>query len=281
MNFNLTSSEEIIARVMRDFDINNINWKASGYDWIADAMRAINAWFAFETKVDVPFTVCNHKVEFPCDLIELLHVHYCGHKLPIGRRDKSVHCRPQITCGEIQNDLFNYEKIVEVKNLMDNLNALQLLYQGNPTTNLADRIAELTQQITNYSIPYAVSQSSRTYFEYYNLNPGVIETSFESGIINLTYTGAVSDDNGMPLIPDVYEFKEALAWYIVSRILLRGYEHPVIKWETANTEWENFKRRARNQVKMPSIDRMDALVKMWTNPLFNRHINRLHTYEAH
>lgn len=267
---------------MRDFRVNNINWKASGYDWIADGMKAINAWFAFETKNDIPFTVCNHKVEIPCDLIELIHVYHKGHKLPIGRRDKRIHCRPQITCDEVESDLTNYEKIREVKRLLDNLHSLQAIYDAQPTDELADRIAELTSQVANYSIPYAVSRTSRRMFEYYNLNPGVIETSFEHGTIHLTYTGAVSDENGLPLIPDVYEFKEALAWNIMMKLLAGGYEHPVFKYADAEIRWLMFKREARNKVKMPSIDRMDALVKMWTNPLYGRPLNRLnHLYEAH
>lgn len=270
MEFNLTSSDEVIARVMRDFRVNNINWKASGYDWIADGMKAINAWFAFETKRDICVQVYNHKAIIPCDLIELIHVYHRGFKLPIGRKDRKVHCRPQTTCDDVQSDITNYEKIREVKTLLDTLYSIQALYQAEPTDDLAEQIATLTQQIANYSIPYAVSRTSRHMFEYYNLNPGVIETSFESGEIQLTYTGVVSDENSLPLIPDVYEFKEALSWTIMERLLLGGYEHPVIKWEIADVRARELRRAARNKLKMPSLDKMNELVKMWTNPMYNR-----------
>jgi len=73
MNYNLTSTNEIIARVMRDFKVDNINWKASGYDWVADGMSAINAWYSFETK-EKKITTCNYKAPYPCDLIELIGV---------------------------------------------------------------------------------------------------------------------------------------------------------------------------------------------------------------
>lgn len=270
MEFNLTSSDEIIARVMRDFKVNNINWKASGYDWIADGMKAINAWFAFETKKDIPVQVFNHKAVIPCAMIELIHVYYKGCKLPIGRKAERMHCRERLTCDAVESDITNYEKIREVKALLDNLYSLQAIYDAEPTDELAARIAELTNQVANYTIPYAISRNSRRMFEYYNLNPGIIETSFECGTIYLTYVGAMSDSNGLPIIPDVYEFKEALAWTIMERILLGGYEHPVIKWDIADVRARELRRAARNKLKMPSLDKMDALVKMWTNPFYNR-----------
>lgn len=271
MEHNLTSSDEIIARVMRDFRVNNINWKASGYDWIADAMSSINAWFSFETKTkSIP--IFEHKGEYPCDLIELIGVRYKGLKLPLGKNIGRIPCQKLFDCHDVMMDITNYEKVKEVNYKIQQLADLQAQYDSTHDQDVLDHIVEITKQISNYTIPYAVSGYNNHGLHYYNLKPGAIETTFDFGEVELIYTGATSDENGFPLIPDVYEFKEAIAWYIISRLLLGGYEHPTINWQMADQKWERLRVAARNKLKMPSIDRMQALANMWTSPVFDRYL---------
>lgn len=265
----LTSSEEIIARVLRDFKPNNINWKASAYDWIADAMLAINSWYSFETK-EAPIQIFNHKGSYPCDLIELIGVKYKGYKLPLGKNIGRVHCQKLFNCNDVMMDITNYEKVKEVNQKIQYLAALQSQYDATQDPDILEEIVTVTKQISNYTIPYAVSGYNNHGLHYYNLQPGAIETTFDFGEITLIYTGATSDERGMPLLPDIYEFKEAIAWYIMSRMLLSGYEHPVINWQMADATWEKFKFKAKNKLKMPTLDRMQALANMWTSPVFNR-----------
>lgn len=265
----LTSSEEIIARVIRDFKPNNMNWKASAYDWIADAMLAINSWYSFETK-EAPVAIFNHKGAYPCDLIELIGVKYKGCKLPLGKNIGKIHCQKLFNCNDVMMDITNYEKVVEVNQKIQYLAALQSSYDATQDPTILEEIVTVTKQISNYTIPYAVSGYNNHGLHYYNLQPGAIETTFDFGEITLIYTGATSDDRGMPLLPDVYEFKEAIAWYIMSRMLLSGYEHPVLNWQSADERWEKFRFKAKNKLKMPTLDRMQALANMWTSPVFNR-----------
>lgn len=256
---------------MRDFRLNNINWKANGYDWIADGMSAINAWLAFETKTRT-VTVCNHFARYPCDLIELFAVGYKGMPLPLGKNLRGIHTSKNIlTCNDIQNDLFNYEKLKEMNYKVQRVTDLQEIYEANPDPEILDEIIQLNKEIGQYSIPYATNYRNNYGLEYYNLNkPGGLETTFESGCIEMTFIGAVSDEEGLPLIPDNYEFKEALSWFIISRLLSGGYTHPVHTYQFADAKWEHFKKAARNKMKMPSVDSMRAFANMWTRPTFDR-----------
>lgn len=269
MSFNLTSSNEIIARVMRDFRVNNINWKASAYDWIADAMSAINAWYSFE-HVEKDIEICGNKGHYPCNLVELYGVKYCGHKLPLGKNIAKIPCERLFSCHDVQMDITNYEKVKEVNSKIILLANLQQQYDATHDPGDLEQIVELTKQIANYTIPYVAYPHNRYGFHYYNLQPGCIETTFESGTVTLVYTGAVADKDGLPLIPDNFEFKEAIAWFIISRLIMGGYEHPIFGYELADNKWEHFKLAARNQMKMPTIDRMQALTNMWTSPVFDR-----------
>lgn len=271
MEYQLTSSNEIIARVIRDFRVNNINWKASAYDWIADAMLAINAWYSFKT-IEKDVKIESHKAHYPCNLIELIGVKHNGHKLPLGKNIAKVHSRRLFNREDVRMDITNYEKVWEVNAKIIELANLQQIYDAEHNPEDLDRIVELTKQIANYTIPYAAFPYNKYGFHYYNLQPGCIETTFEEGCITLIYTGSVSDENDLPLVPNVFEFKEAIAWFIMSRLLLGGYEHPVLNYEKADAKWEFFKLAARNKIKMPSIDRMQALANMWTQPVFDRHL---------
>lgn len=270
-NFKITSSEEIIARVMRDFRPNNSNWKASGYDWIADALLAINAWYSFETK-EHPVPIFNHKGQYPCDLIELIGVKYKGMKLPLGKNIGKIYCQRLFDCNDVKMDITNYEKVREVNGKIQLLASLQSQYDASHDEEVLEQIVELTKQISLYTIPYAVSGYNNHGLHYYNLRPGAIETTFSDGEVTLIYTGATSDERGMPMVPDIYEFKEALAWYIMSRLCLSGYGHPVINYAMADAKWEQFRFKAKNKMKMPTLDRMQALANMWTSPVFNREL---------
>jgi len=168
-------------------------------------------------------------------------------------------------------DIFNFEKLAEFNGKIEHLENLQQLLNADPgNAALAEEIVTLTKQLTLYTLPYAANYRNNNGLEYYNLNPGFVETTFEEGEITLIYTGAVSDIYGLPLVPDVFEFKEALAWHIMTRLLMGGYTHPVFTYEFADAKWELFQRKARNKIKMPSLDRMEALTNMWTSPVFNR-----------
>lgn len=269
MEFNLTSSNEIIAKTMRDFQVSTINWRASAYDWIAEAMQAINAWYSFETK-EKEVRIFEHKGNYPCDLIELIGVRYKEYKLPLGKNIGNIHCKKLFDCKDVMMDITNYEKVKEVNQKIQYLADLQSQYDGSHDPEILSQIVDLTKEISLYTIPYAVSGYNNHGLHYYNLKQGAIETTFSDGIVRLIYTGASSDENGLPIIPDVYEFKEAISWYIMSRLLLGGYEHPVINWQMADQRWEEYKHRARNKIKMPSLDRMQALANMWTSPVFDR-----------
>lgn len=99
--------------------------------------------------------------------------------------------------------------------------------------------------------------------ETYSLNPNYIHTSFKSGEIIVYYNGIATDEEGFPLVPDIYEIKEALSWYILMRMCLRGYKHPVVNFQLAETEWNKFYPRAQNSCKMPDIDGYDLFKRTY------------------
>jgi hypothetical protein len=71
------------------------------------------------------------------------------------------------------------------------------------------------------------------------------------------------------MIPDIYQFKEAAVWFIISRMLLGGYKlaDGRMTFDYADNRWEKFKRMAINRAKFPSIDQMETFRRMWVRAI--------------
>lgn len=107
--------------------------------------------------------------------------------------------------------------------------------------------------------PYSYSS------EYYKLQLDYLHTSFEEGELDLLYWKMPVDKEGYPLIVDNENYKEALYWYVMMKLIEAGYEHKVFDWRHCWEMWENvYLPRAIAEMKMPTGDDMDRLRKGWT-----------------
>lgn len=118
------------------------------------------------------------------------------------------------------------------------------------------------------------SGATRSTNETYLINGKYIQTSFESDYIALFYKAFPVDDDGFPMLPDMYEFNQALYWYIVMKLLEGGMKHPSgeIGWQVARKEWLRYCGQARAQSNMPDIGKAAHFRDMWVRltPNWNR-----------
>lgn len=115
-------------------------------------------------------------------------------------------------------------------------------------------------QLTNQTIG---QHTNENYF--YNINAGRVELEIPSGTAKIVYWKLPvewDDILGMwiPMIPDIPEVMENIAWYVLKIIIARGYVHPVYSL-TTNSElnnphlmWERTKRRAKNRANAMDVD---------------------------
>lgn len=100
--------------------------------------------------------------------------------------------------------------------------------------------------------------------ESFILEPGYIKTSFESDWILITYLGFALDDDNFPMVPDHYEYKQALYWYIIMKLLERGWDHPAgISWDIAEKRWLKYCTQARNKANMPDESKYEQFFESW------------------
>ena len=127
----------------------------------------------------------------------------------------------------------------------------------------------LTSHNTYLSIPHAPDKVRLD--KNFVITEDTIPTTF-----GFVYYSMPLDDNGMPLILDNEFVKEALPYFIIYKLSLGGYKHPVIDLETANNVWETKSHRARNNVNYPSIEDAIKMTQMMTNPYYDRILSYLH-----
>jgi hypothetical protein len=110
----------------------------------------------------------------------------------------------------------------------------------------------------------------------YKVNDGYIYTNFETGFIEIVYTGFATDDHGFPMIPDDQRFIEAVRWSLMEHL---DYK----KWRTAeisdkvyqhseqNRDW--YIASARSKASIPSLDKMESIKNMFLRmiPKINEH----------
>jgi hypothetical protein len=103
--------------------------------------------------------------------------------------------------------------------------------------------------------------------ESYSLNPGYIHTSFEEGEIIIYMIGVPLDCNNLPLLPDLFDYLDAVSWYIVSRLALRG--DVKFSFEDAEQRWETKRWEAKNRTDFPDIGDMEAFTRSWNSVLLD------------
>ena len=105
------------------------------------------------------------------------------------------------------------------------------------------------------------------------VNFNALRTNIQEANIIYVYHRIPKDEEGNLLIPDQDDVLEALPYFVISKLSLSGYRHPVISREEAEAKWAALYPRARNAVNFMSVEQRDRFSKMYTNPLFVDIIN--------
>lgn len=100
----------------------------------------------------------------------------------------------------------------------------------------------------------------------YKVNDGYIHCNFETGFIEVSYTGFVTDEHGFPMIPDDQRFIEAVRWSLIEHIDYKKWRvgeitDKVYHHSEQQREW--YIASAKNKANMPSIDQMESIKRMF------------------
>lgn len=256
--FKYVSSSAIISKVIRDLGVTDIN-KSDMVEWIGEAIQAIGTNGMKEESV-MFLEIANHVADLPSEVSEVVKV-YRNHKydsgdcvLPLEAAVEDEHSIEihDITCGcDIlpDEDLPRWTRRFERR--WEYLDWDVSPLRTNRFTPIALSSAILFSGITCDSINEGLPTCSG---DEYQLQNGVIKTSFPTGQVAIAYRHTPLDSDGYPMIPDLYSVQTAITHYISYKLFARmwyqGREGMSDKMQWADREYQFYVKQAKNDTWM-------------------------------
>lgn len=248
MLYKSCSIDEVIARVVRNTRIQDSSFIADLNEWIPEAMGYMRTKFVLKSTyadVDIVF----HKGKLPCDLEQLDAVEYNGRRLTVSNSVKNY--RTGHNLGNIVNDpLSNVTLFSSIIHSTPN----QTYYDQNNLMYSSD----IQPTIDNLNVEDNCELQPT---DWYGIEANFITTSFADGAVRLHYMARPSDENGLPLIPDNEDYKQAIYYYVRGMMIGAGFDDRAFKYEQCMQHFEIHARRAINQISYPTPDQREQVLK--------------------
>lgn len=249
------SFNSIVERVYKNAGYQTVNW-IDALDYIADVIRLIGVKDSYKT-------VTTNGLDGNPDPIQI--VDYRG-ELPIGVIQHLAARKIEVTDGKISafypmvysTDLFHQSQVKRMNSEIPEA----VLDTTEWTQGEDGEYTPTPLLVLGQSTAINMTETQYTY----RLNAGIIETNFEDGFVELTYSGFVTDCNGFPMIPDEVKFEKAVEWYIIERLDYKKWRKGEIPDKVYNHSQQQsswYIAAARSKGNIPSIDKMES----WKNAM--------------
>lgn len=115
-----------------------------------------------------------------------------------------------------------------------------------------------------------------------NLNFNYLTVSFETGELKIQYLAFPVDEEGLPLIPDLPEYRDALFWKVCYQLSIRGFAFRNSQMNDmifTKSMWNKACVKARAEANMPNADMLEMLKNNWLRfkPDLNQYAKRFRT----
>ena len=98
--------------------------------------------------------------------------------------------------------------------------------------------------------------------------------NFETGTVKIHYKSIPVDEDGFPLVPDDERLLDALSWFVMKRIILRGFKHPELDYKMCEQMWMKTYPMAQNSVKSVNSDERELIYRLWASMPLNKQANK-------
>lgn len=245
MTFRTCSIDEVVGRVLRNTRVQDSSYIQDMFEWIPEAMGQLRTRMELQAKyadVEINF----HKGKMPCGLYYLEAVEYDGKRLPYSSTSKHYQT------GHFINDKIQNGDISTV-------NTFTATIQSQPNTVTGNTMWNPVWSQDNAPIPADSHDKHPT--KWYSVEMDWITTSFADGMVRLYYWSVPLDENGLPLIPDNENYKQALYFYVRAMMIGAGYQDPVYRHQDLMQMFETYGRRAINEITYPTPDQKEQQLK--------------------
>lgn len=269
----LTTSKEIIAKIIADYDLKEDEIKITDIrEWIGEGMEKIGAVQQLEHKV-ANLKICDYQAKLPCDLYRLNQVAFsfengCGW-LPMRKVTNSFGIYKK--CGECDPKMLIQDNALLplVKNIFNLDNDKDALETLNSDQNIKQTLSALVNQYTVPSNNGRLIVGNPATFNtslQYSTKPGYITVNVPCGWVKVSYHAIPTDEDSMPMIPDLTSYKEALMYYIGTKLLYSKWIKGQVSNEiyyTIKRSWNFYRKQAYAEAMMPSTDEIRGIQNSW------------------
>ena len=278
INNRMVSAKVVVAKVIADLDLKESEIRISDIkEYILEGMLKIGAIQQYEHKVAVLPVNC-HQAALPCDLYKLGQVAFSfqnnGGWLPMRKATSSFGVQHD-TCIDRPCMLIPDAGLIPlVKNMFNLVSDREALDKLNSDSNMRNTLSALVNQYTvaspaNRYVNGKYAHTDTTMYScdlQYMTKPGYIMTNIPNGFVKIEYYAIFTDSEGMPMIPDMESYKEALLWYVTLKLMypkkLKGQISQQDYMEM-KTSWNYYCKQAYGEAMMPSTDEMSSIQNSW------------------
>lgn len=289
INNRMISSASVVAKVIADLDLKEDQIRITDIrEWIMEGILKIGAVQQYEHKVAILPIEC-HQVALPCDLYKLGQVafSFCngGGWLPMRKATSSFGVFHDRECSNEPCMLIPDTAMFPLVKNMFNLNTdREALEKLNEDTNLRQTLSILLNQwtvgtVNGKFVPGVVDHRDGTMFSnelQYTTKPGYINTCMPRGFVKISYYAIYTDEDSMPMIPDLESYKEAIYWYVTMKLMypkkLKGQISQGDYYDIRNS-YNFYRKQAYAEAMMPTVDDLETISNIYTElyPEINDH----------
>lgn len=289
INNRMISSASVVAKVIADLDLKEDQIRITDIrEWIMEGILKIGAIQQYEHKVAILPIEC-HQVALPCDLYKLGQVafSFCdgGGWLPMRKATSSFGVFHDRKCSNEPCMLIPDTAMFPLVKNMFNLNTdREALDKLNEDTNLRQTLSILLNQwtvgtVNGKFVPGVVDHRDSTMFSnelQYTTKPGYINTCMPRGFVKISYYAIYTDEDSMPMIPDLESYKEAIYWYVTMKLMypkkLKGQISQGDYYDIRNS-YNFYRKQAYAEAMMPTVDDLETISNIYTKlyPEINDH----------
>lgn len=279
INNRMISSNTVIAKVIADLQLQESDIRITDMrEWCMEAILKIGAIQQYEHKVAILPIEC-HQVALPCDLYKLGQVafSFCngGGWLPMRKATSSFGVFHDRECSNEPCMLIPDTAMFPLVKNMFNLNTdREALEKLNEDTNLRQTLSILLNQwtvgtVNGKFVPGVVDHRDGTMFSnelQYTTKPGYINTCMPRGFVKISYYAIYTDEDSMPMIPDLESYKECLYWYITMKLMypkkLKGQISQGDYYDIRNS-YNFYRKQAYAEAMMPTVDDLTTISNIY------------------
>ena len=279
INNRMISSNTVIAKVIADLQLQESDIRITDMrEWCMEAILKIGAIQQYEHKVAILPIEC-HQVALPCDLYKLGQVafSFCngGGWLPMRKATSSFGVFHDRECSNEPCMLIPDTAMFPLVKNMFNLNTdREALDKLNEDTNLRQTLSILLNQwtvgtVNGKFVPGVIDHRDSTMFSnelQYMTKPGYIMTNIPEGFVKVSYYAIFTDEEAMPMIPDIESYKEAIFWYVTMKLMypkkLKGQISQGDYYDIRNS-YNFYRKQAYAEAMMPGTDEIESIKNTW------------------